>query len=118
MRKGLILLFAILSITLSIGLFAEDDGYVIINKTDVVIHELYLSAHTTNNWEENLMADDTLDPDTELGIEFDPDDEECIWDLMVVDGDGNKLYWESIDLCEYTRITLHFKDGKGWAEFE
>jgi hypothetical protein len=38
--------------------------------------------------------------------------------LQVEDENGHTLTWESIDLLEVSEVTLHYKDGKAWADFK
>jgi hypothetical protein len=40
------------------------------------------------------------------------------WDLKVEDSKGNSITWESLNLLEISKVTLHYKGGKATAEFE
>lgn len=39
-----------------------------------------------------------------------------MWDLRIEDSKGNSLDWESLNLLEIEAVTLHYKDGKAWAD--
>jgi hypothetical protein len=52
----------------------------------------------------------------ETEISFDPEEEAEYWDMKVLDEQGNSITWENLKLTEITDITLHFKDGKAWAD--
>jgi hypothetical protein len=41
-----------------------------------------------------------------------------LWDVKVVDSDGNDLQWGKLDLTEISKVTLFYKNGEGWAETE
>jgi hypothetical protein len=99
--------------------FAEgDQDFTLHNATGVEIHEVYISAHDVNDWEEDVLGTGTLADGEETEITFDPDEEAEHWDIKIVDGEGDNIVWESLKLTEITDITLNFKDGKAWAETE
>ena len=99
--------------------FAEgEQDFTLHNATGVEIHELYISAHDVNDWEEDVLGTGTLADGEETEITFDPDEEAEHWDIKIVDGEGGNIVWESLKLTEITDITLNFKDGKAWAETE
>jgi hypothetical protein len=77
------------------------------------ITEIYLSAVSTNDWEEDVLGDEVLDPGDSVTVEFAFDETECRWDLMAVDRNGNEVVWENLNLCGIGTITL--KQG-GMAE--
>jgi hypothetical protein len=35
-----------------------------------------------------------------------------------VDKDGNSIEWEKFDLLKISKLTLHYKDGRAWADVE
>lgn len=97
--------------------FAEgDQDFTLHNATGVEIQELYISAHDLDDWEEDVLAEETLPDGEETEITFDPDEEAEYWDMKVLDKEGNSITWENLNLTEITDITLHFKDGKAWAD--
>lgn len=117
-RKGLVLAGIIAALFIASQLLAGEQDFTLINSTGVEIHELYISAHSTNEWEEDVLSVDTLPDGEEVTINFPHEEDECLWDMMVKDSEGNSITWQNIDLCQYASITLHFKDGKAWAECE
>jgi hypothetical protein len=40
------------------------------------------------------------------------------WDLKVVDSKGNSIEWEALNLIEISDVTLHYENGKAWAEIK
>ncbi len=113
---GFILTFLMLFIALHV--FAGDQDFILINKTGVEIHELFISAHSADNWEEDVLGVDTLPDDEQVRINFSHTEDECLWDIMVTDDEENDITWEKINLCKYSTITLYYKNGKAWAECE
>lgn len=89
--------------------------FTVVNATGVTIDSLYISKVTVNDWEEDVLGVDTLPDGESVEINFSPDEEECKWDIMIKDTEGNAIYWRDVNLCEIETLTLHFEDGKAWA---
>ena len=92
--------------------------FTLVNMTGVEIHELYVSPHNTDDWEEDILGQDTLPSGQTLDITFSPKERAKLWDLKIVDGKGNSIEWESLNLLEIEKVTLHYKNGKAWADLE
>ena len=97
---------------------AGDQDFTLVNDTNVEIHELYASPHETNNWEEDILGENTLVHGASVNISFSPAEPAAMWDLKVVDGEGNSIMWESLNLLEISEVTLHYENGKAWADLE
>ena len=92
--------------------------FVLHNETGVEIHELYLSPTTTDDWEEDVLGVDTLPAGERVKVTFEDREHRAKWDLKVVDSKGNSIEWESLNLIEISDVSLHYKDGKAWAEIK
>ncbi|HEX8137787.1 MAG TPA: hypothetical protein VF544_09380 [Pyrinomonadaceae bacterium] len=88
------------------------------NQTGVSINELYVSPHTSNDWEEDILGVDTLADGDSVDIHFDRSEKSALWDLKVVDKSGNSITWENLNLLKISKLTLHYKNGKAWADVE
>jgi hypothetical protein len=95
---------------------AGKQDFVLSNETGVEIHELYVSPVTTEDWEEDVLGVDTLADGDSVKVVFDDRDKHVHWDLKVVDGKGNSIEWHDLNLIEISEVTLHYKDGKAWAD--
>jgi hypothetical protein len=95
---------------------AGSQDFVLHNETGVEIHELYVSPVTTDDWEDDVLGVDTLADGDSVKITFDDRDKHAHWDLKVVDGKGNSIEWHDLNLLEIADVTLHYKDGKAWAD--
>jgi len=77
-----------------------DDGTVdatltVINDSDYVIEELYLTDIGSDRWGPDLLRGDVLFPDEELTLGVD-----CgLYDALLVDEEGVECELEGIDLC-------------------
>ena len=88
------------------------------NETGVEIYELYVSPHATNEWEEDVLGEDTLPVGEEMEIHFSRSESAELWDLKVVDSEGDGIEWANINLLEVSVVTLYMDESRGWAEVE
>lgn len=97
---------------------AGDQDFTLVNQTGVEIHRLYTSPHSSDDWEEDVLGDDTLANGESVDITFRPKEKAAKWDLRVEDEDGNAITWENLNLLDISTVTLHYKKGKAWADVE
>ena len=90
--------------------------FVLHNETGVEIHEVYVSPVTAGDWEDDVLGKDTLPEGESVKVTFEDRDKHSHWDLKVVDGKGNSIEWHDLNLIEISELTLHYKDGKAWAD--
>ena len=90
------------------------------NETGVEIHSLYVSPHSADDWEEDILGRDTLPSGESVKITFEDRDKHVHWDLKVTDKEGNSLEWYDLNLIEISEVTLHWDSakGKGWADIK
>jgi hypothetical protein len=100
----------------SVTALAGDQDFTLINKTGVEIHKLYTSPHSSDEWEEDVLGKDTLDDGESLDITFPKREKAAHWDLRIEDGQGNAITFDNLNLKEISEVTLHFKNGKAWAD--
>jgi len=86
--------------------------YAVINKTGLTLTHLYLSPNNDNEWGDDILDQDVLANGEECGIEFDPDDEECAYDIKVIDSKETAWTVTNVDLCKYTKVTFTMQKGK------
>ncbi len=90
--------------------------FVLHNETGVEIHELYVSPHSSGDWQKDVLGRDTLPAGESVKITFEDQEKHVKWDLKVVDGNKNSIEWDDLDLTKISEVTLHYKDGKASAE--
>ena len=117
-NRSLKLLVAIFAISLMLpSAFAQGkQDFTLHNNTGVTIASLYISPHSTDVWEEDILGKDTLADGESLDITFHRSEKAKLWDLRIEDSKGNAIEWESLNLLEISEVTLHYKDGKAWAD--
>ena len=103
------------SVAASVAAFSGDQDFDLINKTGLTIDELYVSPTKVNEWEEDVLGVDTLANGAKVHIKFSREETECIWDLKIVDEEGDEVVWNRIDLCKAEEITLLYQNKKPTA---
>lgn len=116
-------LVAVASLTMLLAFTAFGQGaqdFRVVNATGVEIHELYVTPHTADDWQEDILGRDTLPSGEAVDITFSRKEKAKMWDLRVVDGEGNSIEWENLNLLEISKVTLRYnkKTGKAWADVE
>jgi hypothetical protein len=108
-----------LSLLLASAAFAQGkQDFTLHNATGVEIHQLFVSPHSTDDWEEDILGRDTLPSGESVEINFSRKEKAKLWDLKVVDKEGNGIVWENLNLLEISEVTLHYKNGKAWADLK
>lgn len=102
----------------SVAAFSGDQDFTLVNKTGLTIDELYLSPSNHNEWGEDVLGVDTLANGAKVDIEFSHKENECMWDLKIVDEDETSVVWEDINLCKASEITLLYQGKKATAQIK
>src|SRR2546421_8099936 len=85
-----------LSMLLAPAAFAQGkQDFALHNETGVEINELYVSPHSSDDWEEDILGQDTLASGESVEIHFSRKEKSKLWDLKVVDKQGNSITWEN-----------------------
>jgi hypothetical protein len=85
---------------------ATNQNFTIRNGTGQVINELYVSAVSSNNWEEDILGRDTLANGESAQITFERSETQCQWDLRVVFENGQSLEERGVNLCQTAEIEV------------
>ena len=88
------------------------------NATGVVIYNLYVSPHSSDEWGEDILGQDTLPSGQSVDITFSPRERAAMWDLKVTDPEGNSITWMNLNLLRISHITLRYQNGRAWADVE
>ena len=92
--------------------------FTLVNETGVEIDKVFISPHDKNDWEEDILGQDTLPTGQKVDIKFHRAEKAPVWDLRIEDKQGNGIEWENLNLLEIAKVTLYYKDGKGTAKVE
>jgi len=99
---------------------AGRQNFSLVNNTGYTIKEVYVSPVSTNDWEEDVLGQDTLDDGQSVVIRFPHHAGGCFWDLQVVYDDDTKAHWDNFNLCTISEISISYneKTGKTWAHWK
>lgn len=90
--------------------------FTLLNRTGLTINELYVSPSKSDDWEEDVLGRDVLKQGESVEITFPRRAaSSCLWDLKIVDSDGDSVEWENFDLCTAVHFTLQYESGKPTA---
>jgi len=118
-RAAALFMVCALATLVAPAVFAQGrQDFTLHNATGVEIHELYVSPHSSDDWEEDILGEDTLPAGESVDIHFSRKEHAKMWDLKVVDKEGNSITWENLNLLEISDVTLHYKNGKAWADLK
>ncbi len=97
-------------IALSGSAYAQSrQDFMLVNQTGYEISEVYVSTSKTDNWEEDVLGDGTLDDGKSRVIRFRNAGKSCMWDLKVVyEEDDSSAVWHDIDLCKTSKVTIKY----------
>jgi hypothetical protein len=112
---GLSLLLLAIALTSPVVAQQSKLDFTLLNRTGVVIHELYVAPDESDDWEEDVLGRDVLKHNESLDITFSRSEKSCDWDLKIVDEDGDEIEWDSLDLCAASHITLMYQNNKPTA---
>ena len=117
MKKFLALLLALVVVALT-NARAADQDFTLINKTGFDIHSVFISPHSADDWQEDVLGRTVLVNGDHVDIKFSRDASTKHWDLKVTDKDGKGYVWEKINLFEVAKITVEYKNGNASATYE
>ncbi len=117
LKAGLLSLALLLLVSAA---HAGDQDFVLVNKTGVEINSLYVAPSSSDDWEEDILGQDTLASGDSVTIKFHRTETAAHWDLRVEDSEGNSITWTGFNLFKVEQITLFFnkETGKATAKYE
>jgi hypothetical protein len=122
LRVKIVLALMTIAIFVTASAFARSgkQDFILHNQTGVEIHSVYVSPHSADDWEEDVLGRETLANGETVKITFNDRDKHVHWDLKVTDKGGNALEWYDLNLVEIEEVTLHWDaaKGKGWADIK
>jgi hypothetical protein len=89
---------------------AADQDFTLVNNSGKEVDSVYVSKHSSSDWEEDVMGRDTLSSGESVNISFAKGERGCHYDMMVKYHAGGQDQWPDINLCEVSKVTLHTDD--------
>jgi hypothetical protein len=112
MRAPQFALSALLISAFAPAAWAGDQDFTLMNNSGRQVDSVYVSKHSTTDWEEDIMGRDTLSSGESVNISFSKGERGCQYDMMVKYHAGGQDAWPNLNLCEISKITLS-RDEQG-----
>ncbi|HXO03731.1 MAG TPA: argininosuccinate lyase [Stellaceae bacterium] len=81
----------------------------LVNKTGYELKALYVAPSKSDDWQDDVLGQDTLADGQAVNVHFSPKTKTCKFDLKVTySDDDSSAVWEKIDLCTVEKITIHY----------
>jgi hypothetical protein len=91
---------------------AAPQDFELVNNTGYELKNLFIAPTTSNDWQEDVLGQDTLATGTTLTIHFPGGrGETCEWDLKVTYNDDSSHEWTNVNLCSISKVTINYDEG-------
>ena len=122
MKTLLVAVFAAaLAFAAPAGAQEAKQDFRLVNKTGYELKALYVSPSKSDDWEEDVLGQDTLSDGQAVNVHFSPKTKTCKFDLKVTySDDDSSAVWHDIDLCAVEKITIKYnrKSDQTSASFD
>ncbi len=85
--------------TAKVTIAGEDLGFVLNNDSSYAIAEFYASPSGLDDWENNILAGDSLSPYESVHVNVNDSRDVCEYDFLTVLSDGTEVERYNVDLC-------------------
>ena len=112
---------AALALTAPAGAQEAKQNFKLVNKTGYELKALYVSPSKSDDWEDDVLGQDTLGDGEAVNVRFKAKTSTCKWDLKVTySDDDSSAVWSNIDLCTVEKITIKYnrKSDETTASFD
>ena len=107
-----------LSLGLSAATAADGRNVTVINETGYAIKFLGFNAPDDGLEEWDNELDKTLKNQDSAYVEFDDDDEGCVWNVKVTWANYDEaVLWKNVNLCKFTALRLRYDPGTKTTSF-
>jgi len=92
---------------------AANQDFTLYNATGYTIDKVYVSAVGKSTWGKDVLGEDQLEDGNKVDIVFKSGTNACSYDLKVVYSDDDTATWSDVNLCELSKIHLHWDKKAG-----
>ncbi len=85
---------------------AFDRRVVVINNTSTAIQEFYASNTGENDWQEDILGEDMLQPGAEMTVNIDDGSGYCKYDFRAVFEDATEATKAGVNVCEVGQFSF------------
>ncbi|SLN44305.1 hypothetical protein [Ruegeria meonggei] len=106
MKKTLFAALAAMTLTVCSSAYAEDLEFLLHNDSSSDLVEFNISPASSDDWEEDLLADGYLAPGYETGVDIVDGLTTCIYDIRGIFADGSEAEDFGLNLCDLGEYTF------------
>jgi hypothetical protein len=92
---------------------AAQQDFTLYNVTGYTIDKVFVSSVGQNSWGSDLMGSGQLEDGKKVDVSFNEGGRGCNYDLKVVYDDEDTAEWGNVNLCELSKIHLHWDKKAG-----
>jgi hypothetical protein len=93
--------------------YAGKQDFTLFNNTGYTVDKVFVSSVGKKSWGGDILGTGNLEDGKKVDISFDEDARGCKYDLRVVYDDGDEATWSDVNLCELTKIHIHWDQKAG-----
>lgn len=97
---------------------AGTQDFTLVNDTGLTITQLYITPVKAAEWGSDVLGVDVLEDGRQTDITFSPTAMSLVWNLKIVDEEGEPHWWRSLRLNDISKITLHYVNGVATASYD
>jgi protein MAK16 len=89
---------------------AQDMAFSLTNNSDATLVELKVGESSNENWDEDILDGESIDPGETADISVEDDLEDCEYDVQALYDDGDTEEVFNVDLCRLSNLTVEDDD--------
>jgi len=93
--------------------FAADQDFTMFNETGYTIDKVFVSVVGKTTWGKDILGTGQLHDGNKVDITFNDGTTSCNFDLKVVYDDDDTAVWSNVNLCDLSKIHLHYDKKAG-----
>jgi len=93
--------------------YAADQDFTLYNATGYTIDKVFVSPVGKTTWGKDILGTGQLEDGNKVDITFKSGNEVCHYDLKVVYTDDDTATWSDLNLCDLSKIHLHYDRKAG-----
>lgn len=115
---GLLLMMIVIALP-SIGMAGKQD-FTLINKSPYAIVGLWVAPADSDNWEENILAGESLGKNESIDITFDNSNNVTWWNFRIKDSSGKVWTWtkKKYNLTVISELTYFYNNAGGAINYK
>jgi hypothetical protein len=86
---------------------AGDQDFTLHNNTSKTLKELYVSPHSSDDWGDDILGEDTLESGKSVDVKFPRAEDKCHWDVKGEFEGGATAEVDDVDFCSVSEVNFH-----------